>query len=73
MNAVSEGSFSAMRRVKNYLHSTMGLEQFNHLMVLHVHISITDSLDIIQVVNNFVSQNERREHVFGTFTSQDLV
>ena len=73
-NAVSECSFSAMRRVKNYLHSTMGQEQFNHFMVLHVHKSHRQpGHTVIQVANNFVSRNEHREHVFGTFTSQDLV
>ena len=72
-NATSERSFSAMRRVKNYLRSTMSQERFNHLMILHVHKSITDSLDIIQMANSFVSRNEHREHVFGTFTSQDLL
>ena len=64
-NASSERSFSAMRRVKNYLRSTMGQQRFNHLMILHVHKAITDGLDIIQIANNFVTRNEHREHVFG--------
>ena len=72
-NAMSKHSFLAMRRGKNYLCSTMGQERFNHLMVLHVHKSITDSLDIIQVANDFVSCNEHWEHVFGMFMSHDLV
>ena len=67
-NAVSECSFSAMRRVKNYICSTMSQERFNHLMVLHVHKFITDSIDIIHVANSFVSRNEHREQVLGTFT-----
>ena len=72
-NASSERSFSAMRRVKNYLRSTMGQQRFNHLMILHVHKSITDGLDIIEIANNFVTRNEHREHVFGKFTNEDLV
>ena len=72
-NATSERSFSAMRRVKNYLRSTMGQERLNHLMVLHVHKSETDSLDIIQIANNFISRNDHREQVFGTFSGQDLL
>ena len=72
-NASSERSFSAMRRVKNYLRSTMGQQRFNHLMVLHVHKAITDGLDIIQIANDFVTRNEHREHVFGKFTNEDLV
>lgn len=72
-NATSERSFSAMRRVKNYLRSTMGQERLNHLMVLHVHKSETDSLDIIQIANDFISRNDHREQVFGTFSGQDLL
>ena len=71
-NATSEQSFSAMRRVKNYLRSTMGQERLNHLMV-HVHKSETDSLDIIQIANDFISRNDHREQVFGTFSGQDLL
>ena len=37
-NAVSsERSFSALKRVKTYLHSTTGEDRLNHLMLLHVH------------------------------------
>ena len=68
-NASSERSFSAMRRVKNYFHSTMGQQRFNHLIILHVHKAITDGLDIIQ---NFVTRNEHSEHVFGKFINKDL-
>ena len=35
-NATSERSFSALRRVKSYLRSTMGQQRLNNLMVLHV-------------------------------------
>ena len=36
-NAVSERSFSALRRVKTYLRSTMNQDRLNHLMILHIH------------------------------------
>ena len=41
-NASSERSFSALRRVKNYLRATMSQER---LMTLHVHKNKTDLLD----------------------------
>ena len=69
-NTTSERSFSAMRRVKSYLRTTMSQERLNHLMILHVHKTDTDSLDLIQIANSFVSRNEHREQVFGTFSSQ---
>ena len=45
-NATSERSFSALRRVKTYLRSTMSQERLNNLLVLHVHKDRTASLDI---------------------------
>lgn len=45
-NATSERSLSALRRVKNYLRSTMLQERLNYLMLLHVHNDKTDKLDI---------------------------
>ena len=66
-NASSERSFSAMRRVKSYLRSTMGQERLNHLMTLHVHKESTDSLNLVQVVNEFVCGNKSRQRLFGNF------
>ena len=45
-NATSERSFSALRRVKTYLRSTMCQERLKYLMLLHVHKDRTDSLCI---------------------------
>ena len=66
-NAVSERSFSAMRRVKTYLRSTMTQERLNNLMILHVHKEFTDALDLVQVANEFVRANESRLRSFGKF------
>ena len=66
-NAVSERSFSAMRRVKTYLRSTMGQERLNNLLTLHVHKDHTDELDLMAVANEFVSHSEHRLSTFGKF------
>ena len=42
-NAISERSFSALRRVKNYLRSTMTQERLNHLLLLHELTDLTSS------------------------------
>ena len=70
-NAVSERSFSALRRIKTYLRSTMLQERLNHLLVLHVHKDRTDSLDLITVANNFVIDSDHRLSIFGCFTESD--
>ena len=66
-NAVSERSFSALRRVKTYLRSTMKQTRLNHLMILHVHKDITDSLNLNDIGNEFVRSSEHRLSVFGHF------
>ena len=71
-NAVSERSFSALRRIKNYLRSTMSQERLNHLLLLHVHKERTDSLNLITVANDFVADSEHRLSVFGRFTELDF-
>ena len=65
-NATSERSFSAMRRVKSYLRLTMGQERLNYLMTLHVHKESADSLNLVQIANEFVSVNESRQRLFFT-------
>ena len=67
-NATSERTFSAMRRIKTYLRSTMG--QAN-LMLLHVHKDKADSLSLLDIANSFVN-SEYRKSVFETFTTNDM-
>ena len=67
MPAISERSFSALRRVKTYLRSTMKQTRLNHLMILHVHKEKTDSLHLHDIGNEFVRCSEHRLSVFGHF------
>ena len=41
-------------------------------MLLYVHREETDSLDLIQVANEFVSDSDHRNSIFGTFKQNDL-
>ena len=50
-NAISERSFSAMKRVKTYLRSTTTDKRMNHLMMLHVHKERVDNTSMIDVAN----------------------
>lgn len=63
--ATAERSFSALRRVKTYLRSTMSQKRLTHVMLLHVHKDITASLDLNLVMKEFVARSERRKTVFG--------
>ena len=66
-NATSERSFSALRRVKTYLRSSMSQMRLNNLMVLHVHKDLTDGLDLNEIGNEFVGNREGRMRLFGKF------
>ena len=67
-NATSERSFSALRRVKTYLRSTMTQCRLNNLMVLHVHRDRLDKLDLCQIGNEFIdARDHHRRSIFGRF------
>ena len=72
MNAASERSFYALKRVKTYLRSTTGDARLNHLMMLHVHRDRTDTTDLVAAANQLVGKQENRKQLFGTFTPNDL-
>ena len=71
-NAVSERSFSALKRVKTYLRSTTGDSRLNHLMMLHVHKDRTDALTLVDVANDFVGEKENRKQLFSKFSANDI-
>lgn len=64
--STSERTFSALRRVKTYLRSSMTQERLNHLLLLYCHKARTEALDLTQIAATFVAINERRGHYFGT-------
>ena len=66
-NATSERSFSALRRIKTYLRSTMSQERLNNLMLLHVNKDKTDALELHQIGQDFISGREGRLRTFGNF------
>ncbi len=66
-NATSERSFSALRRVKNYLRTTMLQQRLNNLLVLHVHQECTDNLDLRSIATEFIGDSEHRLRIYGKF------
>ena len=66
-NATSERSFSALRRLKTYLRSSMSQQRLNHLMLLHVHKERTDALDLEEAAREFIVNSEHRQRIFGAF------
>lgn len=65
-SATAERSFSSLRRLKNYLRTTMAQRRLNNLMVLHVHKDMSDAVDIMKIAREFVLRQPGRCQVFGT-------
>ena len=72
-NAESERGFSTMRRIKNYLRSTMGDNLLDNLMVLCIHKESLDQIDMVKVLNEFVAKMITRRRLFVAFSKEDLL
>ena len=70
--ASGERSFSAARRLKTWLRSTMKQERFNSVGILHAHKYLTESVDLISISNQFIAMNDNRKRNFGYFSLKDL-
>ena len=68
-NAVSERSCSALRRTKTWLRTAMSQGRLDHCLMLHVHKSLMDELNLMSISKGFVSVNESRLRSIGLFTS----
>ena len=65
--ATAERSFSALRRLKNYLRTSMKQTRLNSAMLLHVHKERCKAIDITTVAKEFCRVNDRRQQFFGSF------
>ena len=71
-NASSERYFSALKRLKTYMSSTMGQGRLNHLMVSSVYKNEMNELDLRKILNEFVDANDVRRNRYGTFIETDF-
>ncbi|XP_013791046.1 uncharacterized protein LOC106474896, partial [Limulus polyphemus] len=58
-NFLGERSFSALKRLKTYLHSTMNDEKLSHLALMHIESDMLRSVDLHAVIDTFVNQRIR--------------
>jgi len=65
--ASAERSFSALRRLKTYLRSTMGQKRLNNIALLNTHQSVLDNLDLRPLVNEFIQSNTVRRATFALY------
>ncbi|XP_032779205.2 zinc finger MYM-type protein 1-like [Daphnia magna] len=61
----AERSFSCLRRLKTYFHSTMTQDRLNHLAVLCCHSDLLESIDLDVLLDEFISKNAIRMNTFA--------
>lgn len=62
----AERSFSALRRLKTWLRSTMTQRRLNHVMICHVHRDLLMHLNCRDLARAFVNNNnDTRKPIFG--------
>ena len=71
-NAVSEASFSAMRRSCTYLRTNIGSSRLNNAMMLHIHKTGLDKLSMVDIASDFVFESDHRNNLFRRFNDVDL-
>lgn len=64
-SCTAERSFSALRRLKTYLRSTMLQILLNSTAVLHVHSDVAKSLNMDSLMNEFIRRNKIRSATFA--------
>lgn len=67
-SAEAERSFSALRRLKTWLRTTMTQHRLNSVAVCHIHQEKLDEVNIEELCQAFISARDHRKNVFGAFT-----
>ena len=67
-SCTAERSFSALRRMKTWLRSTMTQQRLNHVMICHVHRTRLAACSPSDIATEFINGSpETRRSVFGLF------
>jgi len=59
-NCSGERSFSVLKRVKNYLRSTMAQQRLTDLSLLCIEHELLDALDIDEIISDFATLKARK-------------
>lgn len=62
----NERSFSLMKRIKNYLRTTMGQERLNDIALISTYKDLARDLDIDILLNKFIAINSSRKNAFAS-------
>ncbi|XP_034149228.1 capZ-interacting protein-like [Esox lucius] len=63
----AERSFSALRRLKTWLRSSMTQTRLNNVAMCHIHQEKLDRLDLEEICQSFIGVNDKCKKAFGSF------
>lgn len=66
-SAEAERNFSALRRLKSWLRSTMKKKRLNNVAVCHIYQDQLDNMNRRALCQQFIDANDRRKNVFRSF------
>lgn len=58
-SATCERSFSSMRRIKNWLRSSMAQDRFTFLSILNIERDITNKVNVDDIVSKFAEKDRK--------------
>ena len=68
-----ERFFPGTQRIKTWLCSTMTTKRFNNLSILSIHNKLTDSINLVDIGNEFASKYDECRMNLGKFVPSDLL
>jgi hypothetical protein len=60
-----ERSFSRLKLIKNYLHSTMGQSRLNDMGLLSIENNVVRRIDFTDMISTFANEKSRKEFIFN--------
>ena len=66
-STTAEQTFSSLRRLNNYLRSTMTQKRLNNVVLMHTHKERIDKINLLSIAKDFVTSNKRRANYFGHY------
>ena len=66
-SATAERTFSTLRRLKNYLRTTMTQIRLNNITLCYTHKDRLEIMDMVDIAQQFISCNDRRRNFFGKY------
>lgn len=62
-NCNGERSFSTLKRIKNYLRSSLGQDKLNNLSILSIESELFNELNTCNIIKQFVKEKARKINI----------